>query len=121
MPPFLDKDGNKRAAARIRWWDPQARTLRQIAEIPAGSTTPDHQPCPELPRTPAPEAEEFRYPSTAPVLFGHYWLTGDPAVASPVTACMDYSAVGPGESLVPYQWDGEAELAGAAFVAYSDP
>jgi len=48
--------------------------------------------------------------SGPPVIFGHYWFEGTPAVISKVFACLDYS-VAKGGPLVAYRWDGEAELA----------
>jgi hypothetical protein len=35
--PFMDKDGHVRHEARIRWWNAQAGTLDQLAEIPGAS------------------------------------------------------------------------------------
>ena len=46
--------------------------------------------------------------SRPPVIFGHYWFTGNPAVISPSFACVDYSAAKDGP-LVAYRWDGEKE------------
>ncbi len=48
--------------------------------------------------------------SGPPVIFGHYWFVGTPAVISTQYACLDYS-VAKGGPLVAYRWDGEAELA----------
>lgn len=48
--------------------------------------------------------------SGPPVIFGHYWFVGAPAVISRQYACLDYS-VAKGGPLVAYRWDGEAELA----------
>jgi hypothetical protein len=89
---FVDKDGHDRTAARIRWWDAEANTLNRIAEIPAGSTTPDGQPFPALPEDPCPEAEQYRYLDKTPVFFGHYWRTGVPKIAGPAAVCVDFSA-----------------------------
>ena len=49
QPSFVDKDKNVRAEARIRWWNQGADTLRELAEIPPGSTLPDGAEYPELP------------------------------------------------------------------------
>ncbi len=48
--------------------------------------------------------------SGPPVIFGHYWFVGTPAVISTLFACLDYS-VANGGPLVAYRWDGESELA----------
>jgi hypothetical protein len=45
----------------------------------------------------------------SPVIFGHYWFAGEPAVISPQFACLDYSVARDGP-LVAYRWDGEQEL-----------
>lgn len=50
-----------------------------------------------------------------PVIFGHYWFAGEPAVISPTFACLDYSVANEGP-LVAYQWDGESELSSAKIV-----
>jgi hypothetical protein len=106
---YLDKDRQVRSDARIRWWDTSATTLRELAEIPPRSLTPDGDPFPPLPDRPEESATRFRYSGDVPVFFGHYWFTGTPRVVGPRTACLDYSAVG-GGPLVAYRWDGEAEL-----------
>jgi hypothetical protein len=114
---FVDKDGHCRTAARIRWWDDKAQTLRSIAEIPPGSKTPSGQPFPALPEEPCSEAERYRYKDKTPVFFGHYWRTGTPTIAGPAAVCVDFSAVD-GGSLVAYQWDGEEVLSDGNFRAY---
>ena len=115
---FLDKDGHQRSEARIRWWDGKARTLRDIAEIPPGSKTPEHEPFPPLPDIPSVEAEHYRYQEPEPVFYGHYWRTGVPKIESPNAVCVDYSAV-KGGPLVAYRWDGEEALAGEKFVSFN--
>ena len=114
---FVDKDGHHRSEARIRWWDGKASTLRDIAEIPPGSETPEHQPFPPLPDIRSVEAERYRYREPEPVFYGHYWRTGLPAVESPNAVCVDYSAV-KGGPLVAYRWDGEAVPVGEKFVSF---
>ncbi len=51
----------------------------------------------------------YRAYSGPPVIFGHYWFAGEPAVISPQFACLDYGVARDGP-LVAYRWDGEAEL-----------
>jgi hypothetical protein len=116
---FVDKDGHFRSAARIRWWDGGATTLRDIAEIPPKSETPDHRPFPLLPEVRSDEAERFWYDGQELVLYGHYWRTGPPAIDSPKTACVDYSAV-KGGPLVAYRWDGESAARGDKFAWFND-
>jgi hypothetical protein len=116
--PYLDKDGHSRKAARIRWWDASARTLREVAEIPPGSRTPVDQPFPQLPDEPCSAANRYGYASHVPVFFGHYWFDGEPHVTSPRSACLDYSAILPGRPLVAYRWDGEPDLVDEHFVRF---
>jgi hypothetical protein len=57
-----------------------------------------------------PDVWQANLDSGPPVIFGHYWFVGTPAVISGRYACLDYS-VAKGGPLVAYRWDGEAELA----------
>ena len=114
---YLDKGGHRRDKARRRWWDKSARTLRDIAQIPPGTTGLSHSPFPPLPETPIPDAREHAYTGGVPVIVGHYWETGTPTVLGVRAACVDYSA-GKGGPLVAYQWSGETELTDEHFVSY---
>jgi hypothetical protein len=115
---FVDKDGHARSEARIRWWDREATTLRDIAEIPPNSQTPDHRPFPALPRIPSEAAERYRYLDPEPVFYGHYWRTGHPTVEGRTTVCVDYSAGTRNGQLVAYRWDGEIVPTNDRFVAF---
>jgi hypothetical protein len=117
--PYLDKEGNERSDARIRWWDVSAMTLRELAEIPGGSMTPAGDALPELPDEPAEDATRFRYASAIPVFFGHYWFRGTPRVTGPRTCCLDYSAVA-GGPLVAYRWEGEDTLSDENLVGFGE-
>jgi hypothetical protein len=66
---FRDKDGHLRHEARLRWWDPTATTFRTAALGMEGRES-------DLPDEPVPT--DFFYRDEAPVLFGHYWLNGEP-------------------------------------------
>jgi hypothetical protein len=114
---YLDKGGHRRNKARRRWWDESARTLRDIAQIPPGTTDLSHSPFLLLPETPTPNAREHAYTGDIPVIVGHYWETGTPTVLGVRAACVDYSA-GKGGPLVAYQWSGETELTDEHFVSY---
>jgi hypothetical protein len=105
---FKDKDGHERDAMRVRWWDASAVTFKQ-AGVTGGK---DH----ELPDDPLPSHARMSDPRPEPVFFGHYWMTGTPAVQTPTAACVDYSA-GRGGDLVAYRWDGEPALDSAKFVS----
>jgi len=112
---YLDEGGHPRARARQRWWDHGATTLRQVALIPAGSTTPEGQPFPDLPDTLIDRSDA--YPDDIPVVVGHYWCTGPVERYSPLVACVDYSVANNGP-LVAYRWNGERELINDHYVAH---
>jgi hypothetical protein len=99
---FKDKEGKVRTEVRVRWWQEDLSTYRKAAIGPPA----DMQMIPDAPMP----AEWVGHPySGPPVLFGHYWFTGIPAVISPRFACLDYSAARDGP-LVAYRFDGEKEL-----------
>ena len=52
---------------------------------------------------------DYWYLELTPVLFGHYWMTGAPALMAPNAACLDFSVARKGY-LTAYQWSGEREL-----------
>ena len=111
-PPYVDKGGMVRHRARFKWWDQAATSPRTGAVIPPNTLTADGEPFPleALSTEPIDEHEHIvAYTDDVPVMFGHYWEQGTPAVQSPLAACVDYSAVR-GGSLVAYRWSGEAEL-----------
>lgn len=105
---FLDKDGHSRNNVRIRWWDADSTTYRELAMMP----DPERL---RLPDVPLEHDARPRLDSAKPVFFGHYWLTGEPVLQTRFAACVDYSA-GKGGSLVAYRWDGEPELLLGNFV-----
>jgi calcineurin-like phosphoesterase family protein len=97
---FVDASGNKREDVRLRWWDPNATTFRkaaigvddQLEKLPDDKITTD-----------------FQYLDSKPVLFGHYWIQGEPTIINPRAACLDFS-VARGGYLTAYRWSGEPEL-----------
>lgn len=99
----------RRTQARTRWWDAEAKTFQQSAFV-------DAETQPRLPDTPIPEDLRFGYDDDKPVFMGHYWMTGQPELQSPLVACVDYSA-GRGGPLVAYRWDGEHHLDPSHFVS----
>lgn len=105
---FHDKDGHPRHNVRIRWWDTQATTYRDLALMPAELSE-------RLPDTPVPLDARSPYDNAKPVFFGHYWMTGRPVLQSPNIACVDYSAAKAGP-LVAYQWQGGGPLSADHFV-----
>ena len=105
---FIDKDGHPRQEIRTRWWDPELATYRDAYIGPPGAVIPDIplQPSAKVPVT------------DRPTFIGHYWFdpNGPMEPASPMVACVDYSA-GKGGPLVAYRFDGEPELTADKFVA----
>jgi hypothetical protein len=89
---YLDKGGHRRDSARRRWWDESARTLRDIAEIPVGTEDQEGGLFAPLPETPVLDASEYAYAGDVPVIVGHYWKSGTPAVLGPKAACVDRPA-----------------------------
>ena len=84
---------------------------------PARTEDPEGGLFAPLPETPVLDASEHAYAGNAPVIVGHYWKSGTPAVLGPKAACVDYSA-GKGGPLVAYQWSGETELTDEHFVSF---
>ena len=106
---FRDKDGHERRRVRVRWWDAKASTYRTAAML-----SESEREC--LPDTEMPAHARIGTGDRKRVFFGHYWLTGQPAILSPHAACVDYSA-GKGGALVAYRWDGESALTNQHFVS----
>lgn len=105
---FNDKDGHLRRNVRIRWWEADAKTYRDLALMPDEIRT-------RLPALPLKTDSRMPYDNVKPVFFGHYWMTGVPVVQTSSAACVDYSA-GEGGPLVAYRWDGEATLNNDNFI-----
>lgn len=106
---FYDKDGHVRRNVRIRWWEEQSNTYRELAIMPE----PERHSLPELPLSPT---AKLTYDKRKPVFYGHYWMQGVPQVQGSYFACVDYSA-GKGGPLVAYRWEGEEELNPGQFVS----
>ena len=105
---FTDKDGITRRRVRVRWWDSDAATYRRAAIWEEESRN-------LLPEADIPGHARICAPADKPLFFGHYWLTGTPAVLSETAACVDYSA-GRGGPLAAYRWDGESRLTSSNLV-----
>lgn len=105
LPPgisYYDAQGTCRTKSRLRWWDENLKTYRD------GAIT-DEVSFASVPETPLPAESLVLDDDTRPVIFGHYWLPGEPMLLGPKRACLDFS-VAAGGPLVAYQWDGEPEL-----------
>ena len=97
---FHDKDGHRRHEARLRWWDPCATTFKTAAlgmEGRESDLSDDTIPM------------DYLYTEKVPLLFGHYWMRGEPEMLQPFASCLDYSVAKDG-FLTAYRWSGEADL-----------
>lgn len=106
---FHDKDGHRRRRIRMRWWDADAVSYRDIAML-------DDRSRAGITDRRLPVGARPAYDGEKPVFVGHYWLEGAPARQTAHVACVDYSAA-KGGPLVAYRWDGEPELCSDGFVA----
>lgn len=61
----------------------------------------------ELPDDPIPT--HFVYDDDTPVLFGHYWMLGEPRILNRRASRLDFSVANDG-FLTAYRWSGEAHL-----------
>ena len=107
---FHDKDGNERQHIRVRWWDKEATTYREVFLGPESART--HIPDDEVHGD---HLVEYTH-DAPPVFIGHYWMEGEPAPLAPNIACLDYSVAKSGGKLVAYRWDGEQRLDADKFV-----
>lgn len=115
QPEYHDKDGHSRGSAQIvmRWWNSEARTLRDLALIEGNFTTAAGEPSPPLPELELSHGDQaYVYPPGVPVFYGHYWRQGPPKHRhdwTDYTACVDFSAV-KGGALTAYRWSGEKQI-----------
>lgn len=110
---YLDAQGTRRTTSRLRWWDETLTTYRD------GAIT-DEVSFEQIPVTPLPEESLIIDRDPRPVIFGHYWLPGEPMLLSGRRACLDFS-VAAGGPLVAYQWDGEEMLIAENLVSVGGP
>ena len=99
---FEDENGARRYDVRVRWWDANATTFRAAAQGWKGSRE-------ELPDKAL--SRDFRYFESVPVLFGHYWETGEPTITARNAACLDFGVANQESGyLTAFRWSGEREL-----------
>jgi len=101
---FTDKDGTRRTAIRIKWWEnPADMTYKSISVEPIENL-------PEQPIEVSALTSTDYYPSNdKKVFFGHYWLKGEPSLYKENICCLDYS-VAKGGKLVAYRLNGANKL-----------
>lgn len=113
QPKYQDKDGISRGNARMRWWNGEAKTLRDIAEMSGPFTTTAGESYPQLPKVDLqPGTESFVYTGDVPVFYGHYWRQDSPERGEDFTdrtACVDFSAA-KGGAMTAYRWSGERTI-----------
>jgi hypothetical protein len=131
QPDFKIPGDWLRHQARIRWWNAEATTLRDLAEIAPGTVTASGDPYPDLPDELCDKEEtQYDYEEKIPVFYGHNWRKWNPEHLpewtpekgldwTSNTACVDFSAVR-GGPLVAYQLDGKPEVNPAKFRRYPD-
>jgi hypothetical protein len=107
LPPphsFEDKGGKVRHHVRVKWWNGDARTWRQVA-----MSVPDIN---QLPDAPLPDDLLMAiYPDgDLPVFFGHYWMSGAPELQSANALCLDYSAGTDGPLVTYSHFSGSRDL-----------
>jgi hypothetical protein len=101
---LVDKDGQRRVLARVRWYAPTAGQTVASYALPH---FPHLSPAP-LPAKVVAEARPYP-PAAPPVFFGHYWLADPaPAALTPNVYCLDYS-VAAGGFLCGYRLGGDAD------------
>ncbi len=93
---FTDKNGKQRQQIRVRWWQEEAQTYRELAQVQDAvrAAIPDLP----LPLTMRPVAQQV------PVVVGHYTLSGIPELLSQKVICVDYNAAAADQPLICYQW-----------------
>ena len=93
---FMDKGKKVRHHVRVKWWNGDARTWRQVAmSVPDINQLPDALLPDDLVTAIYPDWD-------LPVFFGHYWMSGAPELQSANALCLDYSA-GTDGPLVTYE------------------
>ena len=107
---FLDKDNNKRDHIRIKFWERNAKTYKDLFMGPKDAL----QFIPDLPLE---DDYSVPYPTDEkPLFLGHYWMEGEIKPLTENIACIDYSVAKPGGKLVAYRWDGEQKIDTSKFV-----
>ncbi len=121
LPPFVDKGGDVRDAARVRWWYGDATSIRDLIDLPPATRQADGSAYPVIPATACSAADRsFAYRAAVPVVYGHHWRSWEPDEDldwTQRTACVDFSAA-KGGPLVAYCWRGEAEIDREHYVPY---
>jgi len=107
---FKDKDGHDRDKARIKWWKPTSKEIKERLHLGSELINENKLDLTQIDSC-------HHYPLTdKPVFVGHYWLSGKlPQLLSENSACLDYSVARQGK-LMAYSWRGEQKLRESQFV-----
>jgi len=114
---YLDKGGHRRHNARICWWDSSITSVRDAVLLPGDVLDRHGADFERLKHIPF-DRRDLLYYDDLPVIFGHYWNTGEPTVLSRVAASVDFSVANEGH-LVAYRWNGERSLSNDRFESVS--
>lgn len=123
MVAYYDHEARKpRDKARIAWWNHDATTLPDLAELRGvrlenGEDYPSYEPR----DVNHPRYLGYVYTERVPLFYGHYWRRWERHRDewTTYTACVDFSAV-EGGTLVAYRWHGEPEIHWCNYVPH-DP
>lgn len=108
---FLDKDNNKRDHIRIKFWERNAKTYKDLFMGPKDALK-------FIPDLALEDDYSVPYPADEkPLFLGHYWMEGDIKPLTENIACIDYSVAKTGGKLVAYRWDGEQKIDTRKFVS----
>lgn len=112
MPPYYDHESQKpREKARLRWWDPTATALPDLAVL-RGVTLENGEKYPAWDRCEVDAKNlEYAYTGVVPLFYGHYWRHWhhDHHEWTTYTACVDFSGT-EDRPMVAYRWNGEPEI-----------
>lgn len=114
LPDFTIGSPKLRHKARIRWWNDEASTLSELADV-RGARLENGKPYPPIPDGIDVDAElgrTYLYTDNVPLFYGHYWREWEPLHRddwTAYTACVDFSAERDG-TLVAYRWTGEPTI-----------
>lgn len=110
---YRDKSGHPRYKARVAWWNSQPRTWRSYFQLPATVHGFDADAeCWAI------EKDSPLYQQNLPpVVFGHYWMTGNPQRLAANAACLDYSVAKGGNAVAYRHRAGAVVIDNHAFVS----
>jgi len=106
---FTDINGFRRSRKRLKWWvDPRDKRFEELFVLPMYNIEGDTSFLKKI--VEFPEGLPAYYSTDEPpVVFGHYWLEGEPRVIRDNIVCVDYGA-GAGQKLIAYCWSGEEKF-----------